>query len=147
MKIPLPQRPVKEVVIEIAQEVPPAKYPTTTLLVAKTKAGRDSVTPKTTSSEPSLQTRSIKKKKKQEPTLELESEEESTAEDTGSSGGNPESGEEAEPVTPPLAKKGVVTRSSDQKRAASATKIPVAPKRPMKTPGKGGSSQKKPKGK
>lgn len=92
-------------------EVPPVEFPAATLIatpiaVKTKKVEKDSET-MTTSSEPSSQRKSAKKKKK-EPTPELELEEESTTEDIGSSGGDPESEEEAEPVTlPPTKRKGI----------------------------------------
>ena len=79
VKTPLPQRPSKEEVAETSQVVPLQEVPVATpSSVEKKKAEKDSA-----SSKPSSRKQSNKKKKK-EPIPELESEEESTAEDTGS---------------------------------------------------------------
>ena len=54
--------------------------------------------------------------------------------------------EEAEPTTPPPEKKKKIkTRAFEQKKSAPVFKTLVSLKRPMKTPKKGKSSQKKPK--
>ena len=87
------------------------------------------------------------RKTKKEPTLELESEEESneSSEEIGSFGGNLELEDEAELATPPLEKKKrMETRALDKKKPASVFKTPVSQKRPVKIPKKGESSQKKP---
>ena len=74
---------------------------------------------------------------------EPKEEEESTVE-TGSSKGN----DEEELVTPPLDKRHKMdTRLIGKKKPGLEFKTPVAPARPTKTPGKGGSSHKKPRGK
>ena len=97
------------------------------------------------SSEPSSWKHDSKTKAK-EPMLEEEEEEELMAEDTGSSEGDAES--EEEPSTPPpeLAAR-MRLYSTDRKKPPPIYKSLVAPKRSLKTPGKEGSSQKKPKGK
>ena len=102
------------------------------------KTEKDSET-KTTSSELSLQKKSVRKKTK-EPSLEFEEEEESIVEETGNSGGELESEEEAEPVIPPVEKKRMETWASDKKKPAFAFKISVPPKWPVKTSRKGESS-------
>ena len=138
LKTLLLQRPMKELVVEIAKiEVLVA------LALAKTKmTKRELETPKTTSSEPSLQ-RSTRKKTK-EPSPELEEEETESLEEVESSGQEPESEEEAKPTTPPPEKKKKTkTWASEQKKPASAFKTLVSQKRPIKTPKKGESSQKK----
>ena len=118
-----------------------AEFPTTTPTAKVKKTEKDMET-KTISSRPSLQKKSGRKKKK-EPLQESEQEEESTKE-TGSSGGD----KEEEPATPPLDKRQKMdTWSSDKKKSGSTFKTLVAPKRPEKIPKKGGSSQKKPRGK
>ena len=56
VKIPLPQWPAKELVAEVAQEVPPTEFPAATSLAAKKKkVEKDLETPRTMSSEPSSQ--------------------------------------------------------------------------------------------
>ena len=69
-------------------------------------------------------------------------------EETRSSKGGTELEEEAKPSIPKLEKhKGIGTRSLDKKKPPPIYKSPVAPKRSLKTLRKGGSSQKKPRGK
>ena len=86
-------------------------------------------------------------KKVKEPSSEFEEEEESTAKDTGSSGGEPELEEEAELATPPLEKRKRMDTQALDKKPTSAFKTLCALKRPMKTLRKGESFQKKPRGK
>ena len=145
MKAYIQQHRTKEAIKEVAKiTIPLVGVPATTLAAKGKKTEKDSET-KTTNSGPTSQLRSGKKKAR-EPSSELEEEEESV-EDTGSSGGN-QSSEEEESATPPSDKRRKMdTRSLDKKKLNSSFKTLVAPKRPMKTPGKGGSSQKKPKGK
>ena len=120
VKIPLPQRLGKELVVESAKiEVPAA--------TAKTKTWKESKTHKT-SSKPSLRKISLQKTKK-EPTPKLESEEEEdeSLEETRSFGGDPESEEEAEPATPPpKEKKRMETWASDKKKPTSKFKTPIS---------------------
>ena len=121
-------------------EVPPAELPTATPTVKGTKKV-DSET-KAASSEPSLARRSDGKKKK-EPSPKPEEDEESTA-GTGSF----ERVDEEERVTPPPYKRCKMdTRSTSKKKPGPEFKTLVASKRPKKTLGKRGSSQKKPRGK
>ena len=98
VKTPLPQRPGKELVAKSVKiELPAA--------VAKTKTGKDSDTPET-SSEPSPWKMSLRKTKKElTPKLESDEEEDKSLEEIGSSSGDPESKEEAEPATSPPEKK------------------------------------------
>ena len=134
IKTPLLQKPIKELVAGLAEIKVPAAIPTSIPSARKKKAKRDS-----TSSKPSSQQRRNRKKKK-EPSLESEEEEESTKE-IGSS-----VEEEAEPETlPPDKRRRMDTRASDKKKPGPEFKTSVIPKRPIKTPGKGGSSKKKPK--
>ena len=120
-------------------ELPTTKPPAVLVETLATKGK------KIESSEPSLQMQSLKKKKEQTPELE---ELDESMETIGSSSDGTETEEETEPATPrPEKAKGVETRSFDRKKSASAVKTPVAPKRPMKTPQRRGSSHKKPKGK
>ena len=80
-----------------------------------------------------------------EPSSEFDEEEESIAKETGSSGRELESEEEAEPVTLLAEKrKRMETRASDKKKPASAFKTLVPLKQPVQTPRKGKSSLKKP---
>ena len=93
-------------------------------MLALAKAKRESETPKTTSSEPSLQ------RTKKEPTSELSEEEEeaksSEEETVDSSGEEPKLEEEAEPATPLLQKKKKMeTRASDRKKPTSSFKTLV----------------------
>ena len=102
LKTPLPQCPGKELIAKILKiEVPAA--PTSSTKMTK----RELETPKTTSSEPAPW-RSNKKKKK-EPTPDLESVEEeaksSEEEEVENSSKEPESEEEGKPSTPALEKK------------------------------------------
>ena len=82
----LQQHPVKEVIVDEAMEVPPVEL-LAAILVAKAKRTEKDSKTKMISSEPSLHMRSARKKAK-EPSPESEEEEESIAEDMGSSGGN-----------------------------------------------------------
>ena len=149
LKTPLPQRLGKELILEAVKKATP------TIVVSATEkmTKKESETPKTTSSEPSLQQRSTIKKKK-EPTLDSSSEEEEakSSEDVEelevvTSNDEPRfDEEEAEPATPPPEKKKKIkTWASKWKKSAPISKTPVSLKRPMKTPKKGESSQKKPK--
>ena len=141
IKTPLPQRLGKEKVAETSHVVPPAKVlATTPSSVERKKVGKDSA-----SSEPSSRMQDSKKKKK-EPTLELELEEESTAEDTGSSKEDAESEEEPSTLlSEPKARMG--TCSTDKKKPPPVYKSSVTPKRPIKTPQKGEDSNEKARGK
>ena len=97
------------------------------------------------SSEPSSRKYDSKTKAK-EPALEEEEEEDPTTEDTWSSEGDVES--EEEPSTPPpepAARMGLC--SIDKKKLLPIYKSPITPKCSLKIPRKGGSSQKKPRGK
>ena len=90
VKTSLPQKQVKELVARMDK----IEIPTSTPATGKAKkTGRDSRTP---SSEPSIQRKSVKKKKKKGPSLESEDGEESTKETRSLV----ESEEEAEPSTP-----------------------------------------------
>ena len=102
---------------------------------------------KVASSEPSSARKIEKGKKKQEPSTEPEDEEESTAATASSDGGTELEDEEVLPT--PLAEKrrSMNSRSSDKKAPPFVYKTPLAPKRQAKTSPKGGSSQKRPKGK
>ena len=131
---------MKELVAEVAKIEVPA-------VLASSKAKRKSETPKTTSLEPSPQRMSTRKTKK-EPKPELSEEEEeaesSEEERVDNSSEEPESEEEAKPATPLLEKKKKMeTRASDKKKPASAFKTLTSQKKPVKTPKKGESSQKK----
>ena len=100
-----------------------------------------------TSSKPSSQRRGARKKAK-EPSPESKEEEESTTKDTGSSNDDQELEEEAEPTTPlPEKRKRMDTQASHKKKPIFAFKISIIPKQLVKTPMKGESSQKKPRGK
>ena len=91
------------------------------------------------SAEPSP--RKGKKKKESSPEEEL-------LEDTSEEAGSSSEGTGSEQVIPPpKGKEGVNTRSSDRKRPPPELKIPATSKKHQKSPGKGGNSQKKPRGK
>ena len=138
VKIPLQQKPVKELVASMVAILPLAELLAATPAVGKArKTGRDSRTP---SSEPAG--KNGEKVKKELPP-ELESKEESTAEDTRSSSGN--QGSEEKPSIPPLEPKTRMgTRASNKKKPTPAFKIPGSQKRPSKTPKRGKSLLKKP---
>ena len=100
LKTHLPQRPIQELVAEVAKiEISAA--------LASTKTKREPETPKTTSSEPSSQRKMSTRKTKKEPTSELESEKEEAefSKEVESFGEDPESEEDAELVTLPLEEK------------------------------------------
>ena len=137
LKTPLQQLPIKDLIAEVAK-IEISAIPT----LAKTKGELE--TPKTTSSEHSPYRSG--RKKMEEPSPESEEEEESLEEEIESSGGEPESEDEAKPaITLPKYKKKIETRSSDQKKPTFAFKTLASQKRPTKTPRKGESFQKKPK--
>ena len=144
LKTPLHQRPIKEVIAEVAKiEILPAATRAATLATVKTKKTEKDLETKTISSELSLHRKSAKKKTK-EPSPESKEEEESTAEETGSSGEEQESEEEAKPMTLPAEKRRrMETQASDKKKPAFMFRTPVPLKQPVKTPRKGESSQKK----
>ena len=107
-------------------------------IAAKTKTGKNSDIPKT-SSEPSPRKMSLQKTKKElMPELESEEEEDKSSEETRSSGGDSESEEEGKPAIPLLKKKKRMdTRASDRKRHISTFKTPTSHNKPVKTPRKG----------
>ena len=148
LKTLLQHRPGKEPIAKVQKVVVPAS-----LVQVKPKmTERESETPKTTSSDPSLRRVSTRKKKK-EPTPKPSSkeEEEGSLKDVEelelvSSNEEPESEEEeAEPTTPPLEKTKLKTRTSKNKNSTLVFKIPDSNKRlaKRKIPKKGESSQKK----
>lgn len=146
IRTPLPQQPGKEAVAEKTGELLPMEFPSATT-AAVPKAAPAPKAKKIESVKPFPRKLSLRKKKEQTPELISEEAEEST-EDSGSSGGGADTEEEPEPSTPRTEGKARVdTRSSDRKKPASAFKTPVTPKQPTRTPRKGESSLKKPKGK
>ena len=146
LKTPLSQQPSKELVAKIPKiEIPSAPAPAPMM---KKMTEREPETPKTTSSEPSLQRSTRKKQKEPSPELSTEEEEEGSSkeeEDVEMVSSNNELGsdeeEEAELATPPLGKKKKIkTRASKQKKSAPVFKTLVSLKRPTKIPKKGESS-------
>ena len=125
-------------------EIQPAVVPAASTS-AKEKRKAKSET-KVVSSEPSSARKSERGKKKWEPSTEPEEEEESTAA-TGSSEGGTELEDEEPLATPPTEKRSMNTWSSDKKALPSIYKTLLTPKRQAKISPKGGSSQKRPKGK
>ena len=134
IRMPLRQWPGKKTVEELPEEPPmvPAAIPEATPAPKARRA--ESV-------KPSPQKQSLRKKKEPTPVLISEEEEESTR-DFGSSG----QGETVPSIHQTETKTMVGTRSYDQQKPPPIYKSHVALKRPQKTPGKGGSSQKKPRG-
>ena len=148
LKIPLPQCPSKEPVVE----VPKIELPAALAQVMMKMTERKLETSKMTSSKP-FPWRSTKKKKKKEPTPEPSSEkeeegwsEELDEEELASSSEKPESEEEeVEPSTPIPEKKKLKTQTSNRKKSTPIFKTLVSFKKPTKTPKNRKSSQKKPK--
>ena len=137
VKTPLLQRPEKEVIVETSGATPP-----TEVVAAKSAevAAAPVVTPgskekKSVITEPSPR----KGKKKKDSSPEKEEELEETSGEAGSS--TEETG--SDQVAPALETKRVNMRSSDRKRPPPELKTPSASKKHQKSPGKGGSSQKK----
>ena len=120
-------------------EVSPAAVPEA---IPKEKNKAKESESKVAISEPASQNSGKKKTKAPSPEVEdLEEEEESTAKDTT------KSEEEEVPSTPPpdqQPRKGINTWSSGKKKLGSVYRSPFAPKRQLKTPGKGKGSNKKP---
>ena len=141
VRTPPPQRPEKEAIAETS-----GATPTTEFMVAKPVDAMavPVVTPipkgrRSVSAEPSPR----KGKKKKESSLEYE-ELEGTLEEARSSS----EGTGFEQVTLPLeTERRVNTRSSDRKRPLLECKTSATSKKHQKSPGKGGSLQKKPQGK
>ena len=148
LKTLLQHRPSKELATEVQKVVVLAS-----LVQVKPKMiEKESETPKTTSSDPSMWRVSIGKKKK-EPTSEpsREEEDEGSSEDVeelelvSSSEELESEEEEAELATPPLEKTKLKTRTSEHKKSNPVFKTLGSSKRlaKRKTPKKGESSQKK----
>ena len=142
---------IKEAVAQAAKiQVPILEVQPSVVLAAsipaKEKKKADSET-KVASSKPSSARKSEKGKKKQEPLTELEEEEESIAVTGSSEGGTELEDEEVLATLSAKKRRSMNTRSSDKKALPSVYKTPLASKRQAKTSLKGGSSQKRSKGK
>ena len=139
VKTLLPQQPEKELIAETSGAVPLAEFvastpldPTPTSVPAPGSKKKGSA-----STEPSP----WKGKKKKEPSPEEEELEED--EETGGEMGSSTEGSGSGEATPSLEARRVNTRSSKRKRAYSELRTLAVSKKQHKSPGKGGSSQKK----